>query len=135
MTRAEIDALSGRELDAAVGRMIFGFKVLDGTHYHLVDKEWHETDGEHLVLITRHETAPVAVPRYSTTYEGMGLVLESMRGKGWRYMMKGFQCGSHRHNAGFGRNMWYDTDPPGSAWADSLPEAVARAALLALAEG
>ncbi len=129
----DIDSLEGRELDAAVGKAL-GWErfrnypeFVNGImHYDLwrrpepANRQWGYEFAREL-------------PAYSATYEGMGLVIEAMHEKGWRYLMlKGFQAGNHRHYAAFDQQEWYDANPPWFAWADSLPTAVARAALKAL---
>lgn len=58
------------------------------------------------------------------TYEGMGYLLEAMRLAGWRYRIYGLELLSCE--------FWNQTDPRVEAEADTLPEAVLRAAAKAL---
>ncbi len=121
VTRDEAMNLSGRELDAAVAERVMGRSV--------VWREWREE------LRPTDRYSGAIITRYSTDNTTIWQVVERMHELGWRYvMLKGFQQGNHRHYAAFDRQEWYDANPPWSAWAGTLPEAICRAALLAVAE-
>ena len=68
---------------------------------------------------------------YSSTWEGLGRVVERMRELGWAWTMD-YQLGSKFYTAEF----WaHGKEPWGWAKADKAPDAVCRAALDALGEG
>jgi hypothetical protein len=105
MTRDDAMALSGRELDAAVGRLVMREDTSIGNY----------------------------IPEYSTTYEGMGLVIEAMRLKGWYAAV----IEQIRHSPG--PQAWCAVFTKGRrqplADGATAPEAIVRAALLAVSEG
>ena len=68
------------------------------------------------------------VPNYSTTWEGMRLVVEAMRAKGWRLKLLGYVSGSFAARFyGEGGDVRYGESVDGN----EAPHAVALAALLA----
>ena len=70
-------------------------------------------------------------PLYSSTWEGLGLVVERMRELGWAWTMD-YQLGSKFYTTEF----WaHGKEPWGWAKANKAPEAVCLAALDALGEG
>lgn len=128
MTRAEIEALSGRELDVAVAEALRfrppGFRDNRRERVYLRRLDSGEMDVEHVDMATRSVTHWTWPPAYSTTWQGMGLVIGAMGAKGYQWETWGpSQPGAKMHRNG---NEWL-------AWGDA-PAAVARAALLAVSE-
>lgn len=71
-----------------------------------------------------------ALPCYSSTYEGMGLVLEAMRQRGWTWILSTIShLDSH---AGQLRAQMFNEQASVDAVAASIPRAVAEAARAAL---
>lgn len=73
-----------------------------------------------------------AIPAYSTTYEGMGLVLERMRGFGWYGSVKmslDMSCYARFTRNASPKYHGFEVD------ADTLPHAVCLAALKAVRSG
>ncbi len=99
--------MTERQIDALLHKHLFGLpEYLDG---------WHPWEPEH----------------YSTTWEGMGLVVEAMREKGFRYW--GTDWIERPPDAIFCRYSSVDLDGGERfSHADTLPMAVALAALRAL---
>jgi hypothetical protein len=72
------------------------------------------------------------LPRYSTTGDGMLLVVEAMRVRGWEYGIHASDIGQHKaefSTSGADRNRPFGF---AFAWADTAPLAVALAACRAL---
>lgn len=117
MTRAEIEALSGRELDAAVATAVCG-KDVSGEL-----RSW---------VIEGQPWTLEVVPAYSTTWEGMGLVLAWL-------LQHDYAVESLSHIEASSVHIYRLIGPmpsPTYRWlARALSEAVARAALLAVARG
>lgn len=88
--------------------------------------------------IKRNGTFVGGPRRLSTTWDGMGLVIEAMRGRGWRSVQHAWALSSPApllapNRAGFFRGFASEgTARQGIADADTLPMAVALAALAAL---
>lgn len=152
MTRDEIMRLEGRELDIALGKSL-GWRwysrpyVLGEAHERylvftndptrvdvpeddprLADiKHWEGKDGK---------LALSEVPPLSTTWEGMRLVVEAMRAKGWRMRLETFEDSVDAEfyfPALINSEGWLERDSKHfRATADDAPRAVALAALLAM---
>ena len=142
MTKSEIMALSGRELDVAVAIGLFGWtwapdEVFAG---YVIPLERYRRRGvafePEAVLRTRHANCPMPVPKYSTDIAAAWLVVERMQER-WRATRNrnGWDWAFYAHRG----NTWcvVVTDGyEGTIIVESelapLPEATCRAALLAL---
>lgn len=122
---------AGPELDAIVGRTVIGCKVESTKN--LTTGAWrHECRCEY----GEHEAPGSlgALMRFSTTWDGMGLVVERMRELGWHW--SGVNRLSENEWSGaaaflFG-NGPYPIENPAQAEAPTVPLATCRAALAAL---
>ena len=110
MTRDEIMRLEGRELDDELDLKLFG---------------WDRDD-----LDDRNIFGARRMPQYSNTWDGMRIVVQRMRAKGWRLELLGYLRGSFA--ARFMGEGHGETKLGPSVDADDAPRAVALAALLAL---
>lgn len=120
MTPAEIMALEGRELDIAVGKLVFGCTVRkqrNRERYDLIIP-----GGVNSIDWTTEAGAWSGMPPLSSTWQGMGLVVEAMEKR-----RLGFRLNGYYHAAFF-----HDTKPCHWVTDDSASLAVARAALLAV---
>ncbi len=109
----DIDSLSGRELDSAIARTLFGHCVV----FNVPSTVWTESDAPGQPF---HP-----LPHYSTTYDGMGLVIEAMEDRGYTWV--GASGGGYQSQAVFrlGARLV-------KAYGNSAPTAICRAALKAL---
>lgn len=111
-----------REVDAVLAERLFGWHAIRSR-----PNRWNQPD---VFGVRNPGDWEYAVPAYSTTYEGMGLVLEAMHARGyhWRSGQNGDGYYSH-----FYSSVWAK---PGSSAGplESLPMAVALAALAALSD-
>jgi hypothetical protein len=129
-----------RDLDAALAEKLFGAKV------ELVEKAWSDDDWLHGDYPTETDcigivnpnfkpggpTPPAwVVPGYSTTWEGMGLVVEEMRERGFCVEIEYGPGSNSVVYATFVRTV---PRAHGHAKTKPMPEAVARAARAALEE-
>lgn len=125
MTRDGILAMkAGSELDALVGKRVLGLAVesYDATSTgRSIAKKYFVRDDS---------GRPRAIPRCSTTWEGMRLVVEAMRAKGWYVTMNGPDGYDGHWFARFRSRTFVE-----SANADTAPHAVALAAMLAVGGG
>lgn len=124
------EELTGRALDAAVAEKVMGWEpvpwrmergVLPGAFM------WRSSDGSVLY--------PAELPAYSSTWEGLGLVVEEMERLGWAWQLT-------NRRAVFTKP--HDIGPPSVVESErtgqisvvvDIARAVARAALKALGEG
>lgn len=135
--RAASEKLTGRDLDTEVSRAVFGITgirtitVIDhkglrsepGT----VSKPYRMADG-------RTGRQAKQIPHYSADWAGLGLVVDEMRRKGFYYDLGSSESARDpAHAACFFRSNEEGVLHRGDSMDDSLPVAVCRAALLALA--
>lgn len=114
------EELTGRALDAMVAEKVFGRRVEWRGGKQVTKKPYYYTSLQGWFL----------VPEYSSTWEGLGLVVEEMERRGWELILcHGNANPGCKWHAEWGRGSFTP-----DAWADTAPEAVARAALKALAE-
>lgn len=117
------EQLTGRALDAAVAEHVIGWTRMPWK------KEKGVLEGEFMWKTPGDEGLyPAELPRYSTTWEGMGLVVEEMKRRGWRWA-------AFDESSGYLCSFVRDDEEEIYASAPTAPEAVARAALLALSKG
>ena len=127
MTRAEIEALSGIDLDQAVAERIMGWaweETEDGPM--LIGPESEKIDGWLLRGFNPKFSRlgmRTTLTAYSTDWAAMGLVVAAM---------DKIDCDLEIEKAGA---VWYVTFMCNVVSGSILPEAVARAALLAVSEG
>lgn len=114
MTRDEILRLEGRELDDALAALFGEHVCYRGSH-----RIWRDNFG-----VWREP------PDLSTTWEGIDLIQEAMRAKGWRLELLGYLRGNFA--ARFMGEGHGESKLGPSVDADDAPRAVALAALLAL---
>lgn len=128
LTRDEILRLEGRELDDALSPL-FVYTVKHFTwEYDGLQKPstvWKTATGE--------SVNPIPL---STTWQGVGLVVEAMRAKGWRMRLETFEDSVDAEfyfPALINSEGWLERDSKHfRATADDAPRAVALAALLAM---
>ena len=119
-----------RELDAKLA-VKFGYKISeDGTEVYQPD---HGTTSNFADREVAEMYMRAVVPSYSTTYEGMGLVIEEMRKRGWDVALHlpSVDCGHKPYVLLTGPEKRHDA-LSGPYEADTAPLAVAKAALAAL---
>lgn len=115
MTLDQIRALKpGPELDRAVAEVIFGLEVRENR---FGEVRAYDFEGE-----------PDLVPAYSSTWAGLGLVVEEMARRGYSYTIQSADDDYHYYV-----EMWKAGTDDHCMFGKSLAEAVCRAALLALA--
>jgi hypothetical protein len=133
VTEEEIKELTGRELDAKVAEVLFGWVWL--MHFTLNRAEifspqavphlcseyygWLPDNGN------KRRMRSYDASEYSSTWPGLGLVVEEMQRRGYKLLV----------SSGTEERLWCASlDGPTSAegWGTTAGEAVARAALLAL---
>lgn len=129
MDKDAISALEGRELNEAVAETVLGYARIDGSkpgpHYgnsfYNSAFRWQNATGNKVRLLD------------CSTWESIGLIVESMKAHGWGYYVLNFdgRDGSNEHVAVFSNA---DGTRNVDAKGETAPLAVARAALLALQE-
>jgi hypothetical protein len=146
VTRTEIEALEGRALDAAVAKLVMGYKkVVRGKDYPYwvgpvgfmvppEPDEWYYYNTE----FTTHTgvwSCMDYLPDLSITWQGMGMVIEAMEEKGWQasLAMTGI-VPERRWQADFEPDAYDGHHRIRMCYGRSAPESVCRAALLALSE-
>ena len=109
-----------RRLDALLAEHLFGWELrVVGSENR--QRWWKENEGWYHFL--------GGEPRWSSTYEGMGLVLEAMAKRRWHYCLQDAEPWGETAFAEFFKAGQHND---ARCVGDSLPEAVARAALAAL---
>ena len=129
------DELTGRELDAAVAEKVFGWQWIsyDGKKAMLVshDPVYGTVSEAELRMAQREKSEDIfRLPAYSTTWEGLGLVVEEM---GRRQRPLGLYA-PYEHKD-YWEAYFYSVPSSGPyavARGATAPETVARAALKAL---
>ena len=114
---------AGRELDLLIGTEVFGLVQCTNTRAHPSDNPY---SNRYCLAEPESPTDGGEVQMFSTSYEGMGLVLERMRALGWTYDVDATD--------GVPLVTWGRPGPhrPIRADAPTLPHAVALAALEAV---
>jgi hypothetical protein len=125
---ANEDLQAGRELDVLIATEVMGWVFCNCDVYGGVGEHRHDVDDW---------SALEPTPRFSTTYEGMGLVLERMRELGWGWKLESWL---YFHGAGWGAEVEDFTEKEKSrgrfqVYSLSLPHAVCLAALKAVRSG
>lgn len=133
MTKSDIAALTDRSLDLAVAEHIFGWQWRrssnSGRRSLFPPDKWPEwftepADGSEPLVFDFDETK--SAPDYSTTGDGMLLVIERMQAFGWFYHVYDMvEIPEH------GCRFYRPDDPDAVAMAETMPLAVVKAALLA----
>lgn len=134
MTRDEILRLERRELDDALA-VKFGWRWVQlngvrGNPWNLIPPEQAKEWLEEYVFVECPQPGNIFPslerPRFSTTWQSMGLVVEAMRTRGWGLSLE-IRCESANMIASFKKCGVCRREK-----ADTAPRAVALAALLAL---
>ncbi|MDQ0062347.1 hypothetical protein [Paenibacillus harenae] len=106
----------GRELDKIIRIKLFGDITGNWT--------WLESWGHNWIKDNSERGVWFELPQYSTTWEGMRLVVEEMQQRGWDFKLEAM-----------GLNVWVaEFGTAGSMGESSAPHATCLATLLALCE-
>jgi hypothetical protein len=149
MTRDEIMALTGRELDAAVAELLFGWRWFVDSAGNEVGEAWMYSPEVAAKISADSGIVPASpgapryysgIPSYSSNWLGLGLVVEAMKQRGWGVSIVGPLPAPARHerwySAEFAPARRLARDVPmarhRNTRSPTAPQAVARAALLAL---
>lgn len=120
------DKLSGRDLNFAIAERVLGWKR--GQRYGNGNGEWEVPGRDSRIPMYWSST-----PRFSESIEAAMQVVEKMMELGFRYVMRGNFENNGLHHAAFDHADWADANPLyQSPLGKSLPEAICRAALIAL---
>lgn len=121
--------LTPREVDAVLAERLFGWTAI-----HVRFTAGYPVNGERATALMGRRPGPLPrlglIPAFSSSYEGMGVVLEAMENLGWTFYIdnEGWRsCQFLREVDGFA--FWSEGDDGDDI---PLPRAVATAALAAL---
>lgn len=119
--------MTDRELDALLAAHLFGWKRVATTRGQTFLVPADYPDGPYDEDAIKYSLTP---ERYSTSGNGMLLVVGAMRAKGWQVSVDSF--GSTKPVEDWRCKFGNGPLPPGTAFADTAPRAVAIAACRAL---
>lgn len=120
------EKMTDRELDAWLAEHLFGWEWVPQRVDILAGGFWRSPDGEHHQTPNQHDFWDCA---YSSTGDGMLMVLEAMRERGWS-----FQLSDGLTETSLWVALFESDRADHQIYADSLPRAVAEAAKAALEE-
>jgi len=133
MTKEEIHEMkSGPEMDLLILEKVMGWKRVPRPEH------WVCSATFGLENAGGDSCCPVCqLPSYSEAYsmEASWMVVEKMMAKGYNYTIRGNFEGNGKHWCGFDHQEWADSNPLfKSPLCDTLPLAICKAALIAIAE-
>jgi hypothetical protein len=132
LTRTEILKMpAGREIDALVAQMVFGWKYAAQLLFPPND---HPAMIEHWAANWDEHGNPNWLPHYSENISRAWEIVDEMCKRQFRYEVGGNFMGLGHIYAAFDNEQWADGNPPSKAFAETVPLAICRSALLTLTE-